>query len=240
MPERQEIIEVGNIGFRYRTDFIRPAKQTLTAYKNLMDKTGCLTGNVGDCIGRGAALDTRVRSLSHGMKIVGPALTVKTAPTDNLMIHKALTLAKPGDVLIIDGGGDISWALMGFLMMSAAIKLQLAGVIIDGAVRDVEEIRNSGFPVFSTAISPNGPFKEGPGEINFPIQCAGQLVNPGDIVVADDDGVVIIPQEIADETIPKIEAIIAREEKRIEEIHSGVITRPGLDELLASKGLIKD
>ena len=114
--------EIGKPGFRYRADFDRPATHLIEPYRDVMKKTGCLTGNVGDCIGRTAAMDSRIKSLSYGMKIVGPALTVRVPPTDNLMIHKALTLIKPGDVLVIEGGGNHSWALLGFLMVSTAQK----------------------------------------------------------------------------------------------------------------------
>jgi len=232
-----EIREVGKIGFRYRTDFIRPPQDVLDEYVDIMKSTGCLTGNVGDCLGRGAAMNSRIRPISNGMKIVGPALTIKTSPTDNLMIHKGMTLAKPGDVLVIDGGGDISWGLLGFIMVSAAIKYGIAGIIVDGAIRDVEEIRNSGFPIFNVGFSPNGPFKDGPGEVNFPIQCGGQVVNPGDIIVADDDGVVVVPQEHAQKAIGEVRAIIAFETNRFAEIEAGILARPGLDELLAKRGL---
>ena len=112
------IEEIGKPGFRYRTDFKRPGSDLIDAYKVLMDQTGCLTGNVGDCLGRMAGMDSRIKGLAHGMKVVGPALTVHVPPIDNLMIHKALTLVKPGDVMVIDGGGDHSWALLGFLMVS--------------------------------------------------------------------------------------------------------------------------
>jgi len=229
--------EIGKPGFRYRTDFKRPALDTLDAFKSLMKQTGCLTGNVGDCLGRTAAMDSQIKGLSPGMKLVGPALTVKVPPTDNLMIHKALTLVQPGDVLVIDGGGNHSWALLGFLMVKTAMKLNLAGMIVDGCVRDAAEIRNSGFPIFAAGINPNGPMKEGPGEINYPIQCGGQIIHPGDIIVADDDGVVVVRQEHAPGTIEKVKAVIAGEQKRLAEIEAGMTTRPGLDEVLKQKGL---
>jgi RraA family protein len=171
------------------------------------------------------------------MRVVGPALTVKVPPSDNLMIHKALTLVKPGDVMVIDGGGDHAWALLGFLMVSTAIKLGLAGIVVDGCVRDAAEIRASGFPVFAAGINPNGPMKEGPGEINFPIQCGGQPVHPGDMIVADGDGVVVVPQAHAAGTVDKVKAVIAKEEARLVEIKEGVTTFPGLDEILKQKGL---
>lgn len=231
------IEETGIPGFRYRTDFKRPAPELIDAYKDLMDQTGCLTGNVGDCLGRMAAMDSRVKALSQGMRVVGPALTVKVPPSDNLMIHKALTLVKPGDVMVIDGGGDHAWALLGFLMVSTAIKHGMAGLIVDGCIRDAAEIRASGFPVFAAGINPNGPMKDGPGEINFPIQCGGQPVHPGDMIVADDDGVVVVPQAHAAGTVDKVKAVIAKEEARLVEINEGVTTFPGLDEMLKQKGL---
>jgi RraA family protein len=231
------IEEIGKPGFRYRTDFKRPEPGLLDEIKGLMDQTGCLTGNVGDCLGRAAAMNSRVKGLSQGMKLVGPALTVKVPAIDNLMIHKALTLVKPGDVMVIDGGGDHSWALLGFLMVSTAIKLGLAGMIVDGCIRDAAEIRTSGFPIFAAGINPNGPMKEGPGEINYPIQCGGQIVHPGDIIVADDDGVVVVPQDHAAGIVDNVKAVIVREEKRLAEIAAGVTTRPGLDEMLRQKGL---
>jgi RraA family protein len=229
--------EIGKPGFRYKTEFERPAANVIAPFRELMNKTGCLTGNVGDCIGRAAAMDSRIKSLSAGMKIVGPALTVRVPPTDNLMIHKALTLIQPGDVLVIEGGGNHSWALLGWLMVSTARKLGVAGIVADGCVRDAQEIRKSGFPVFSAGLSPNGPFKEGPGEINFPISCGGQVVRPGDIIVADDDGVVVLKQELAKIVIDEVDKIIQREDKRLKEIDAGMVIRPGIDEILAQKGI---
>jgi RraA family protein len=231
------IEEIGKPGFRYRSDFTRPDPKLLNEIKSLMDQTGCLTGNVGDCLGRGAAMDSRIKGLSPGMKLVGPALTVKVPPIDNLMIHKALTLVKPGDVMVIDGGGDHAWALLGFLMVSTAIKLGLAGMIVDGCIRDAAEIRAAGFPIFAAGINPNGPMKEGPGEVNYPISCGGRMVHPGDIIVADDDGVVVLPRNHAAGIADKVKTVIAREEKRLAEIEAGVTTRPGLDEMLRQKGL---
>ena len=229
---------VGKPGFRYKTDIERPSEKLIESYRDLMNKTGCLTGNVGDCLGRAVAMRSRIKNLKNGLKVVGPAFTVRVPPLDNLMIHKALTLIKPGDVLVIDGGGDHSWALMGFLMISTAIKLGVAGIVADGCLRDGEEIRNSGFPVFCTGLSPNGPLKEGPGEIGFPISCGGQMVNPGDLILADDDGVVVLQKEFAETTIEEIYKIIDREDKRLKQIADGQVIRPGIDEILEKKGVI--
>lgn len=231
------IREVGKPGFRYRTDYERPDENLIQSFKDLMDQTGCLTGNVGDCLGRGAAMNSRIHALSPGLKLVGPAMTVRVPPTDNLMIHKALTLVKPGDVMVIDGGGDHSCALLGMLMVSTARKMGVAGMVVDGDIRDAAELRQVGFPIFVAGISPNGPFKEGPGEINYPITCGGQTVDPGDIIVADDDGVVVVKKEYAAGCVGNVRDVIEKEDKRMAEIEAGMTTRPGLDEILQQKGV---
>ena len=204
----------------------------------MIEKTGCLTGNVGDCIGRDAAMGGGIRNLANGMKVVGPALTVKVPPTDNLMIHKALTLAKRGDVMVINGGGVTSHALLGALIVRTAMAVGMAGFIVDGGVRDAAEIRELGFPLFAAGVNPNGPSKEGPGEINFPITCGGRAVNPGDIIVGDDDGVVVVPKELAAAALREVQTVIEKEAKRVKEIQAGIVNRPGLDEILKAKGLV--
>ena len=231
------IKEVGKPGFRYRTDFERPDAKIIEAFWELMDQTGCLTGNVGDCLGRTVAMNSQIQALKPGLKVVGPAMTVSVPPIDNLMIHKALTLVKPGDVMVIDGGGDHSCALLGLLMVQAARKMGVAAMVVDGDIRDAGEIRQTDFPIFVAGISPNGPMKFGPGEINYPISCGGQSVFPGDIIVADDDGVVVVKKEHAAGCIEQVKQVIAGEEKRLAEIEAGVTTRPGLDEMLRQKGL---
>ncbi len=229
---------IGKPGFRYAKDFERPPAELVREFQKVIEKTGCLTGNVGDCIGRDAAMGGGIRNLGHGMKAVGPALTVKVPPTDNLMIHKALTLAKPGDVMVINGGGFTSHALLGALIVRTAMAIGMAGFIVDGGVRDAAEIRELGFPLFAAGVNPNGPSKEGPGEINFPITCGGRAVHPGDIIVGDDDGVVVVPKELAGAALKEVQAVIEKEAKRVKEIEDGILNRPGLDEILKSKGLV--
>lgn len=234
-----EFKEIGRPGFRYRTDFERSAGQIIEGYRELMDRTGCLTGNVGDTLGRSAAMDSRIKALSPGMKVVGPALTVRVPPDDNLMIHKALTLIQPGDVMVIDAGGNRSRASLGSIMVRIAMKHGAEGIVIDGSVRDAREISELEFPVFAAGVSPNGPFKQGPGEINFPVHCGGLIVYPGDLVIGDDDGVVVVKRELASqENIAQVKDIISKEEKRIKEIESGATIRPDLIETLREKGLM--
>lgn len=137
--------------------------------------------------------------------MVGTAFTIKVRVADNLMVHKALDYAQPGDVLVIDAEGDTEHAILGEIMTREAMVNGLAGFLIDGAIRDAGEIKKMEFPVFARGVTPRGPFKDGPGEINTPVSCGGVVVNPGDIIVGDEDGVVIIPSVDAEDILKKVE-----------------------------------
>jgi RraA family protein len=130
--------------------------------------------------------------------MVGRALTVRTRAGDNLHIHRALGMIEPGDVVVVDGGGDTSRALIGEIMMSIARSRGAAGMVLDGAIRDVDAIASSDFPIFAKSAIHRGPYKNGPGEINVPVCIGGMIVNPGDIIVGDCDGVVAFSPAIAD------------------------------------------
>lgn len=149
--------------------------------------------NVSDSMGRMAAGGASLRPFHRGGVLVGPAVTVKARPGDNLMIHAALDRAQPGDVIVVDAGGDMTNALIGELMVAHAAYLDLAGIVINGAVRDVVAIRQGNFPVYALGVSHRGPYKDGPGEVNFPIAIAGMVVMPGDLVLGDEDGLVVVP-----------------------------------------------
>ncbi|GAB2907302.1 RraA family protein [Paralcaligenes ginsengisoli] len=123
----------------------------------------------------------------------GPAFTVKTRPGDNLMVHKALDLAQPGDVIVVDAGGDLTNAIIGEIMVSTAQKRGIAGLVINGAVRDVGAIGTGHFPVYAAGITHRGPYKNGPGEINVSISLDGMIVEPGDLIVGDEDGLLCVP-----------------------------------------------
>ena len=192
-----------------------------------------------DVAGRRGALHGRVQPLLPTMRACGPAFTVDVRPGDNLMIHAAMALAKPGDVLVIDGKADLTAALMGAIMLTACKQLGLAGVVIDGAIRDTEELRALGFPVWAAGANPNGPTKNVPGRINAPIGCGGVTVHPGDLVVADGDGVVIVERERVASLLPLAAKKVAEEAKRIAEITGGGPIRPGwLDASLRAAGLL--
>ena len=162
-----------------------------------------------------------LRPFHRGGKLAGCAFTVRTRPGDNLAIHKALELVGPGDVIVVDGGGDETRALIGEIMLNIAQYRGAAGYVIDGAVRDVGALAASDFPVFARAAIHRGPYKSGPGEINVPVSIGGSVIAPGDIVVGDEDGVVAFPQAIAPTLLEAVKAQIAREEATIVAIREG-------------------
>jgi 4-hydroxy-4-methyl-2-oxoglutarate aldolase len=192
-----------------------------------------------DIAGRRGAMQGRVKALRPHMKLAGPAFTVEVRHGDNLMIHAALSLAKPGDVLIIDGKADQTAALMGTIMMTAAQQIGLAGVVIDGAVRDSLEIAEMGFPVFSCGTNPNGPTKNLPGRIGHAITCGGVVVHAGDLVVADADGVVVVERGAVETLLPLAEEKVHAEAKRIAQIKQGNTQAAWLQASLVAAGVLR-
>jgi 4-hydroxy-4-methyl-2-oxoglutarate aldolase len=195
---------------------------------------------LADVNGRRGALHGRIAALRPRMKLAGPALTVEVRPGDNLMIHAAIALAKPGDVLVIDGKGDRTSALMGTIMMTACRQLGLAGVVMDGAVRDSLELDEMDFPVFAVGTNPNGPTKNVAGRIGHPIQCGGVSVRSGDLVVADADGVVVIEREAVAGLLPAARKKVADETARIAQIKQGKTAASWLDAALRGAGVLKE
>ena len=195
---------------------------------------------LADVAGRRGALHGRITALRPSMKVVGTAFTVEVRPGDNLMIHAAMSLAKPGDVLVVDGKGDQTAALMGTIMMTACQKLGIAGVVIDGAVRDSLELEEMGFPVFSVGTNPNGPTKLVPGRIGHPISIGGVTVHPGDLVLGDADGVVIVEREKIEALLPLAEKKVKDEAARIAAIQQGDTAAKWLDAALRSAGVLKE
>src|SRR5215210_5727314 len=157
---------------------------------------------LADVAGRRGGLNGRIAPLSPSMKFAGPAITVEVRPGDNLMIHAAMALARPGDVLVVDGKGDLSSALMGEIMTQQCIALGIVAVVIDGAVRDSEAIRGLGFPMYAAGLNPNGPTKFVPGRLNHPISIGGVSVSPGDLIVGDADGVFAVERARAESLLP--------------------------------------
>jgi len=165
-----------------------------------------------------------LRPFHRGGTMAGTALTVRTAAGDNLFIHRALELIRPGDVIVVEGGGDISRALVGEIMASIAAHRGAAGFVIDGAVRDAGVLARGEFPCFARAAIHRGPYKNGPGAINVPVTIGGMVVSPGDIVVGDEDGVVAFPQGIATELLSAVRAQEAKEAEILKSIREGRYT----------------
>jgi 4-hydroxy-4-methyl-2-oxoglutarate aldolase len=194
-----------------------------------------------DVAGRRGALHGRIAPLSPTMRFAGPALTVEVRPGDNLMIHAAMAIAKPGDVIVVDGKGDLTSALMGEIMCQQCAAIGVAAVVIDGAVRDSEAIRELGFPMFAAGLNPNGPTKSIAGRVNHPISIGGVSIRAGDLVVGDADGVTVIEREKAAAMLPLAAQKVAAETKRIADIKSRKALRPGwLDGALRAAGVIKE
>jgi regulator of RNase E activity RraA len=176
---------------------------------------------IADVAGRRGTLDGRIAPLALSMRMAGPAFTIEVRPGDNLMIHAAMSMARPGDILVVDGKADRTCALMGAIMISACRKMGLGGVVLDAAVRDTEELRALGFPVYAVGSNPNGPTKFVPGRINWPISCGGVAIQPGDLVVGDADGVVVVEREKAASLLELAAQKVADEKKRFADIAAG-------------------
>ncbi|MHB8668241.1 MAG: RraA family protein [Burkholderiales bacterium] len=219
-----------NIGFRILPMPARPPQRLVQALALMV--TAHLSDNMNRLVAGGAAL----RPMHAGGKLCGPALTVKVAPGDNLMVHKAIDIAAPGDVIVVDAGGVLTSAIIGDIMSSLAEKRGAAGMVIYGAIRDAAEIRSRKFPVYACGVTHRGPYKNGPGEINAPIALDGMVVHPGDIIVGDDDGVVAVPLAQAEAVLALAQDQLAKETATLKSIAAGTADRRWVDELLRQRG----
>jgi RraA family protein len=190
--------------------------------------------NVSDNLLRGKG--ARLEAFHRSGVMVGTAFTVRTRPGDNLMVHKAIDIAAPGDVIVVDAGGSLDNAIIGELMAGWAAKRGLAGFVIDGAIRDSEALADADFPVYAAGVNHRGPWKDGPGEINVPVSIDGMVVRPGDLVAGDPDGVVAISPEDAAQVIAAAEAQNKKEQAAMAAIAAGKYDRAWVDEVLKARG----
>lgn len=191
---------------------------------------------ISDNLNRMVAAGPSVRPMHKGGTLAGTALTVKTRPGDNLMIHKAADIAQPGDVIVVDAGGDLTNALIGELIISHARSRGVVGFVVNGAVRDMDVIAVDDYPVYGAGVSHRGPYKDGPGEVNVPIALDGMVIAPGDIVIGDLDGVVCIPREEAESVLAASRAQQEKEAGIQAAIAGAGWDRAWVDELLKAKG----
>ena len=183
-----------------RTDISRPAAEMVRAFRALSPTT------LADVLDLGCIMRIGINPLWPGIpRIAGPAFTVRTARHDNLMLHAAIYLAEPGDVIVV-AAGDAEMAVAGGNVCAVAQRRGVVGFVIDGVIRDVAESRANAFPVFARGVSPIPGGKDGPGEINAPITCGGVRVTPGDVLVADEEGIVVVPGARATEVLAKAQA----------------------------------
>jgi regulator of RNase E activity RraA len=220
-------------GFRMRSHFERLDAEVIAGLGEFD------TPSISDLMNRLYAMSPQIRNLTdEGLRILGPACTVRVYPGDNLMVHKSLDIAKPGDVLVIDAGSSMMNGVLGDLISNKARHRGIQGCVVDGLIRDLPEIRELGdFPVFARGVSPIGPLHRGPGEINYPICAGGIVVHPGDIIVGDLNGVVVVPQAIAGELLGRLRARAAREAEYTAAVRRGEFSNAWVDALLTENGI---
>jgi regulator of RNase E activity RraA len=195
------------------------------------------TGNICDAQGRSGALDYRIKPISRNASFAGVALTVETVPKDNLAPWAALDIAKPGDVVVISNGEYSASSVIGDVYVGMARNRGVLAIVTDGVVRDVEGINAVGIPVFACGVSPNSPWKNGPGTVGFPIVIGGTTVHPGDIVVGDPDGVAIVSRMKAEEVAEELKAVLAKEAKMEADVKAGKSIPGWLAEAYKAKGV---
>lgn len=222
------------IGFRVR-------KRTRVADPALVEKLKEIpVANISDVMSRMTAGGSRLRPMHAGGVMAGVALTVKTRPGDNLMLHRAIDLAGPGDIIVCDAGGDLTNSLMGEIMLGYASKRGVSGFVIDGAIRDAAAIKASPLPLYAAGVTHRGPYKDGPGEINVPVSIDGMVIEPGDIVLGDDDGILCVPFDDAEAILEAAAAKNAAEVKTIAAIEAGTMDRSWVEASLKRLGCTID
>lgn len=216
-----------SVGCKIIRDFPRPEVELVELFRDLP------VANIDDNMERTAAVESAIVPLGKG-QLLGTAFTVQVAQGDNLMFHAAMDLAKPGDVIVIDAGGFAERAIFGELMATYCKVRGIRGIVCDGAVRDAEGLAAmEDFPVYARAVTPNGPYKNGPGQINVPVVIGGKIVHPGDIVVGDSDGVLFIRPENARQLAEATLAVGRKEAEIMKHIvEEGTYIRPWVDTLL--------
>jgi 4-hydroxy-4-methyl-2-oxoglutarate aldolase len=223
----------GKVGFRVHSPWRRPDESLLNAFGNAS------SAQVADSMCRLGAMDVGIRPIWPSPRVIGAALTVWCHAGDNLMLHKAISLAKPEDIVVVNTQGNVTNSGFGELIASSAVKVGIRAVIVDGTVRDAEALQALKLPVYARGLCANGCNKDGPGEVGAIIACGGVAVRPGDIIVADRDGVAVVPLDVAAEIAKLAMEQVEREEKRLAEIAKGILFRPEIDEQLRRLKIIE-
>jgi RraA family protein len=205
-----------NPGFRIFVNVQRPARELVEQYR------GIPTSNINDNMNRLFCMRHEIKPLNNHA-LLGTAVTVKAPIGDNAILHMALDIAQPGDIIVVDGAGALDRSLMGEIMVVYAVGRGIAGFVVDGAVRDLDGLRNAAIPIYAAGVASQGPYKNGPGEINVPIACGSQVVFPGDIIAGDQDGIVVIRPEYAEELAELSREKLEKENAQLAAMRSGNI-----------------
>lgn len=216
----------GRVGFRVLAGWRRPDASLLAAFGTAS------SANVADCMSRMGAMEVGIKPVWPSPRVIGPALTVWCHSGDNLMLHKSLGLAEPGDVIVINTQGNVTNSGFGELLATSCVKIGIRAVIVDGTVRDGQELEALGLPVYARGLSPNSCNKDGGGEVGAVIACGGVAVRPGDVIVADRDGVTVVPLGDAAEVARLAAELMVREKQRLAEIDRGILFKAEIDETL--------
>lgn len=230
-PQSAELIP--GPGFRYRRPIQRPAPELLHRF------SAFCAADVSDMMNRLYTMNPSIKPLTpRELRLLGPACTVKVFPGDNLMVHKSLDIAQPGDILVIDASSSMMTAVIGDLISTKARHRGIAGVVVDGLVRDLDGILALGdLPVFARGTTPLGPLHRGPGEVNYPVSVGGIVVNPGDVIIGDADGVVVVPQESAEDLVERLDARTAAMAEYQSAVARGEFSNAWVDKTLSNSGL---
>lgn len=219
---------LNSLGLRIRADFPRVDQALVERARKIP------VAILSDSSHRLQAFPAGFTAYGGRKKFAGPALTVRVRPGDNLLLHKALDMAQPGDVIVVDAGGALQTAILGAMMANYAKTRGVAGLVVDGAIRDVDELAHLDLPVVARGATPNGPFKSGPGEIGYPIACGGLSIAPGDLIAGDSDGVLVIPQDQLAGILGSAEDKHRAEQIWEQQIQEGTWDRSWVDKALAS------
>ena len=220
-------------GFRLRYGVGRPDSEVIEGFGEFA------APDISDLMNRLYTISSQIRNLTRDdLRILGPACTVKVYPGDNLAVHKSLDIAQPGDVIVVDAGGSTMNAVLGDLVSTKARHRGVKGFVIDGLIRDLPAIRALGdFPVFARGVTPIGPLHRGPGEVNYPISCGGIVVHSGDIIVGDLNGVVVVPQDLAEDILHRLRQRADAEGNYKEAVARGEFSNAWVDTLLETAGV---
>lgn len=218
------------VGFRILTQWERTDRTYVNDFAQLPASV------VSDVMSRHYAAGSQLRPMHKNGVLCGPALTVKTRPGDNLMIHKAIEMAQPGDVIVVDAGGDLTNSLMGELMLAHAIKRQVAGFVLNGAIRDAEAFLERNLPVYAAGITHRGPYRDGPGEIGFPVSFNSMPIEAGDLILGDFDGIVSVKKADLETVLIAARKKLASEIKQMKQTEDGSVDKSWIDHVLKEKG----